>query len=180
MKRFFLLVFAASLFVAACNDANKEGGDIASGADTTKMTQEDKEERNKKIALASVEAINAHNPDGVLKDATPDAIDYGEGSMPPVKGIDSIKVGMKAFLDAFPDYKGENLQAVADGDYVYVSGDWSGTFKKDMMGMKATGKSFKVKDVDIFKFNDEGKMTEHRAIVPWTVIMQQVGAQPPK
>ena len=72
------------------------------------------------------------------------------------------------------------LEAVADGDKVMVYGDWSGTFKNDFMGMKATGKSFKVKDVDIFTLNDEGKITSHRNVLPWSAIMEQVGAKMPK
>ena len=180
MKKFFLSAFLAALFLTACNDAAKDDG-VAGDNQSANASQDDKEERNKKTALASMEAINTtHNVDSILRDATPDAVDYGEGSMPPVKGIDSIKVGFQQFLNAFPDYKGENFHAVADGDYVYVSGDWSGTFQKDLMGAKATGKSFKIKDVDIFRFNDAGKIIEHRAIVPWGVVMQQVGAQMPK
>jgi predicted ester cyclase len=183
MKRFFLLAFTAMTIASACNQSVQDDGAPDAKKDTTAagMSQEDKEERNKKIALSSIDGISSGKADVVLKDVTSDAVDYGEGSMPAVKGIDSIKAGLQGFLNAFPDYKGQNIQAVADGDYVYVSGDWSGTFKNDMMGIKATGKSFKVKDVDIFKFNDEGKMTEHRAIVPFSVIMQQVGAKmPPK
>lgn len=182
MKKVHLLAFAAFLFLAACNDgANNTVADSGNKAgDTTKMTQEDKEERNKKVALESIDAMNAHNPDVVLQNVTADAVDYGDGSMPPVKSMDSVKAGMKAFLAAFPDYKGDNLEAVADGDKVFVYGDWSGTFKNDYMGMKATGKSFKVKDVDIFTFNDDGKMTSHRNVTPWSVSMQQVGAKMPK
>lgn len=181
MKRFFFIAFTL-LAIASCNESVQDDGAPDTKKDTTVagMSVEDKEERNKKTALASINAITTRNVDEILKDATPNSIDYGEGSMPPAKGVDSIKVGLKSFLDAFPDYKGDNLEAVADGDYVYVSGDWSGTFKNDLMGMKATGKSFKVKDVDIFKFNDEGKITEHRAIVPISVVMEKVGAKMPK
>jgi predicted ester cyclase len=82
---------------------------------------------------------------------------------------------MKGWLDAFPDYKGENLMAIADGDKVAVLRDWSGTFKKDFMGMKATGKIFKAKDVDIFTFNDAGKITKHRSVQSMTTLMQQLG-----
>ncbi len=35
------------------------------------------------------------------------------------------------------DYKGENIMYIADGDKVAVYADWSATFKKDFMGMKA-------------------------------------------
>ncbi len=61
-------------------------------------------------------------------------------------------------------YKGENLRYYADGDYVLVHGDWSGIFKNDLMGLKATGQPIKFKDVDIFKLNEEGKVTEHSSI----------------
>lgn len=181
MKRFFFIAFAM-VTILSCNESMHDNGATDNKKDTTAagMSKEDKEERNKKTALASINAINSRNADEVLKDATPNSIDYGEGSMPPVKGIDSIKAGMKMFFNAFPDYKGDNAQAVADGDWVYVSADWTGTFKNDLMGIKATGKSFKIKDVDMFKFDDEGKITEHRATVPMSVMMEQVGAKMPK
>jgi len=67
--------------------------------------------------------------------------------------------------------------AIAEGNQVAVFGDWSGTFKGDLMGMKPTGKSAKWKDVDIYTFNDEGKITEHRSIQSMTSILWQVGAK---
>jgi hypothetical protein len=45
------------------------------------------------------------------------------------------------------------------------------------MGMKPTGKSFKVKDVDLFTFNDEGKITEHRSVQSGKTMMDMVGAK---
>lgn len=180
MKRFFL-VAATAISLAACNQTVQDDGAADAKSDTTSkaMSAEDKEERNKKTALASINGINDHNVDAALKDATPDAIDYSDGSMAPIKSVDSIKPGLKAYLESFPDYKAENIKAVADGDWVYVSADWSGTFKKDFMGIKATNKSFKVKDVERFKFNDDGKITEHYATVPNRWVMDQVGAKVP-
>ena len=69
--------------------------------------------------------------------------------------------------------------AVADGDYVIVYGTWTGTWKNDFMGMKATGKSFKVNDADIFKFNDAGKMMEHRSVQSMKTIAMQIGMKMP-
>ena len=45
------------------------------------------------------------------------------------------------------------------------------------MGMKATGKSFKYWDGDLFTFNSDGKITEHRGIQSSMVPMMQVGAK---
>jgi predicted ester cyclase len=71
---------------------------------------------------------------------------------------------MKMWIANTTDYQGEDLEAVADGNKVHIYGDWSGAFKNDFMGMKVAGKKFKVKDVDIFTFNDEGKITEHSSV----------------
>jgi hypothetical protein len=38
-----------------------------------------------------------------------------------------------------------------------------------------TGKTAKFKDVDIFTFDDNGKMTSHRNIYPMGAFMMQVG-----
>jgi predicted SnoaL-like aldol condensation-catalyzing enzyme len=176
MKQLFLLAIAA-FFFAACN--NQASSNNKMGDSTMANGQESKQERNKKVALASVEAINAHNVDEALKDAAADITDYGDGSMGVIKGKDSIKAAISQWLAAFPDVKGENLKAAADGDLVMVWGVWGGTFKKDFMGMKATGKSYKAPDVDIFTFNDEGKITEHHGVQSGATIMMQVGAKMP-
>lgn len=183
MKK-FLIPSIMMLVMASCQDqatvdSYPTKSDSAAAATAEGSSAEAKEERNKQTALASVNAMLAKNLDSAMKDVTADAIDYGDGSGPAIKSKDSVKTMMQAFLAAFPDYKGENLMATADGDYVLVVGEWSGTFKGDFYGAKPTGKSFKVKDVDIFKFNDEGKIIEHRSIYPWASMMQSIGAKFP-
>ena len=158
MKQMFLLLAVTALAFTACNNAKTSNDETKVKDETMNASdasnEEAKEERNKKTAMASVEGFSAHNVDAVFKDAAPDAVDYGDGSMPPIKGVDSGKVMVNMWMKAFPDVKGSDLKAVADGDWVMVWGTWSGTWKNDFMGQKATGKSFKVKDVDIFRFND--------------------------
>ena len=178
MKKFFLLMAMSAIFLTSCNNEKKEDK-----KDDNKMTSgaESKAEKNKATALASVMGVNAHDANAMLKEATADAMDYGDGSMPPTKGIDSIKAGINAWFGAFPDVKGENFMALTDdGTHVAVFADWTGTFKNDFMGMKATGKSYKLKDVDIFTFNEAGKITEHRSVQSNMVMSSQVGMVPPK
>ncbi len=114
--------------------------------------------------METVRAVMNKNIEEAVKNIDPNAVDYFDGSAPPIKGIDSIRAGMNMWMNNVEDYKGENLEAVADGNKVFIYGDWSGKFKGDFMGMKVGGKKFKAKDVDIFTFNDEGKMTEHRSV----------------
>ncbi len=56
-----------------------------------------------------------------------------------------------------------------------VHGDWGGTFKNDLMGIKATGKPVKFKDVDIFKLNDEGKIIEHSSVQNLGMVLMASG-----
>jgi predicted ester cyclase len=178
MKRLFITVTVLACITAACNNNPPTSTTAATdSAATMSSSKNDMLEKNKETALASVQAFNNHNVDEALKNVTADAVDYADGSTPAVKGIDSIKAGAQMFMKAFPDVKGENLMAIAEGNKVAVFGDWSGTFKGEMMGMKPTNKSYKVKDVDVFTFNDEGKITEHRSVQSMQTIMMQVGAK---
>ena len=183
-KVFLLLAVSTALFTACQTSPTKEGTEAGdtSRSDTTSAAGmgENKEERNKKIMMASFDAMASHNVNEMLKDCAPDCVDYGDGSMPPVKGKDSIAKMINMWMDAFPDNKGNDLKFVADGDWVMVWGEWTGTFKSDFMGMKATNKSYKMKDVDIFKMNDAGQVIEHHNVQSPNTMMRQVGMTPPK
>ena len=179
MKNVLLIVATGLLFLSACNE-NKSTTDATADkmdSTSTQNTKESKEERNKQIVLESLKGVTSGNVDATLKDAAPDMVDYGDGEMSPMKGLDSVKAGLSMWLSSVKDYKVDNEIAVADGDYVFVYGDWSGTFKNDFMKMKTAGKSFKVKDVDIFKLNDEGKIIEHRGVQSFNTLLSQVKAK---
>ena len=183
MKKIFVAAFTA-LLLSACNDAANNATtashDSADSNTTGTNSEEAKEVRNKQTALASIEGFrNGGNLDVILKDIDKDVVDYGEGSMAPLKSVDSIKANLKMWMAAVPDYKGTDFVAVADGDYVMVYGTWTGTWKNDLMGMKATGKAFKVKDVDIFKFNEAGKIVEHRGVQSNYEAARQLGMKLP-
>ena len=186
MTRFFYLICAGAIAITACtNNSNVKGmsGKDSPGADM-KMSSSDnaaetKEERNKQIVMQSLESVSKHDAMGVLKDAVPEVIDYNDGSMPAFKGKDTTNVMISNWMKAFPDVKGENLNAVADGDWVVVWGDWSGTWKGDFMGQKANGKSYKIRDADIFRLNDDGKITEHHTLSTWPAIAAQTGMKMP-
>lgn len=163
-------------FMAACEQKpdNASSATSDTSAVSAASSAEQMEEKNKETALASARAVGSGNIEEGFTHVAADAVEYGDGSGPVVRGKDSTIAMIKNFFVSFPDYKGENLEAVADGNKVFVYGDWSGTFKKDFMGMKATGKPFKIKDVDIFTFNDKGEITEHRSVQSWETMMAQV------
>ena len=174
MKRIFLMMLTSVMLLTACDSDKKDDKE-----DDDKMdnSTEAKEEKNKQTALNSINALLAGDIDGAVKDAAADVTDFGDGSMAPVKGIDSIKAGLHLWRDNMSDYKAVNMVALADGDHVAVFGEWSSTFKADMMGMKMAGKSVKINDVDLFKFNSEGKIIEHRNIQSSAEMLRQLGME---
>jgi predicted ester cyclase len=173
-----LLVFIVlSVIIMSCNNNNPSARSNIDSVASARSAKDSILERNKATALASVQAFSTGKMDEAFKDVTPDAMDYGDGTMAPIKGVDSIKSMIRGFMAAFPDYKGENFLVIGDGDHVAVFGDYTGTFKKPFMGIKPTGKTFKVKDVDLFTFNNDGKITEHRSVQAGSTIMDMVGAR---
>jgi predicted ester cyclase len=177
MTRLLAMLAVVCLLASNCTNSpsttySQDSGK-AGGADKMGSTSE-KLEKNRATALACVQGFINHDPNAVLKDCSPDFVDYGDGSTPPMKGMDSCKAAIQSFMTAFPDIKGENLMTVAENDHVAVFGDWSGTFKGKLMNMPPTGKSFKLKDVDLFTFNDNGQITSHRSIQSNAAMMMQV------
>src|SRR5215208_3570475 len=115
MKTRLFLSFGLLGF-AICNvtqvSAQNTGNSIAST--TKKLSQADKEERNKKIALANAEAIHVGDVAAASKNLPPDIINYGNGNIPPQKGKEAVTASLRMFIGAFPIDKIDNVVAVAD------------------------------------------------------------------
>lgn len=172
MKRIFLLWLLVTL-ITSCENSQNASANPAAG---NLLLLKEKEERNKQIVLKRLKAMDSGRADSVIRDESTDVnfIDYRDGSQPPKKGIEVARADLQEWLNAFPDYNGKNFLAVADGDVVMVYGEWTGTWKNDFKGMKATGKSFTLNEVDIFRLNDQGKVMEHREIQSIVTIAKQV------
>jgi SnoaL-like polyketide cyclase len=125
------------LIISACNGKAQENE-----SKSTQAIHENKEEKNKQVALECVRAWSSGNMDLILSHTAKDAVDYGDGSTPPARGIDTMKMFMNQWRFAVNEYKSSNQLAVSDSDYVFVYADWNGSFKTDFMGMKRKGKSF--------------------------------------
>lgn len=156
-----MLLFAIAAVMASCNNEKKDMGDKK---ESTVASTETKQERNKKVIMASMEAFAKRDIDAMVKDAAPGYTDFGDETTPPSTNLDSTKAFIKMLVGSIENYNASNAQLIADGDYVFYYADWNGTFKKDFMGFKATGKTIKYKDCDIFKLNEEGKITEHHSV----------------
>lgn len=175
MKSLIAVLAVAFLFIA-CNQNSGNQADTLS-TDTTAVVKETPEEKNIKIIAEAMVALNAHDSAKLISMMSDDAVDYGDGTQPPLKSRDSMRASISTFLTAFPDYKADNLKYFANGNEVVVLGDYSGTFKNDLGKVKATGKSFKLSDADIFTLNDSGKVTSHRFVYPNSALFAQISGK---
>jgi len=173
MKKLLLSGFLFCIVFLACKSKQETASAPPAEADASTAAVT-KQERNKQVVMKSIDDYLKGDIDAMMSTSTVDGVDYGDGSMHEIKGLDSMKSSIKSWLANFESYKGENLHAYASGDSVLVLGDWSGKFKTDFMGMKTAGKTFKVTDVDIFEMTDDGKIKSHRAVQSFNTIMSQM------
>ena len=87
------------------------------------------------------------------------------------KGIGEFWSGFK---EAFPDVALEPVQVVATDEFVTAVLDVTGTHRGEFLGHAATGRSFKVRGIQVGRFVD-GRMTERWGATDTLGILQQLG-----
>lgn len=120
--------------------------------------------------IAMFNAANFVAPDFVDHAMPPDA-----WAQMPGDGVARFQSAIQMFKASFPDSKFVPSIVVAEGEYVMAYGETMGTFKGDFMGLKHNDKMFKYNDVDIVKFNKEGKATAHWSVQDASVMWMQLG-----
>ena len=97
-------------------------------------------------------------------------------------GLAPSKDGVKSFfrmqLAGFPDLRLDVADVIADGDKVVARVRYTGTQDGEFMGMPATGTSVDVQLIDIFRFDDDGRVIEHWGVIDLLTMMQQLGGVP--
>ncbi len=127
--------------------------------------------QNKAACLKVYECLNNKDFDCMGELMADDMVEYAAPE--PVQGKDNVMQGLREYFDAF-DMQITPDKMVAEGNTVMILITASGTWKKDFMGMKATGKSFRMQDVDILEFDDAGKVKAHWSVQDPMVMMSQV------
>jgi predicted ester cyclase len=159
MKR--ALVFIAALAAAGCSSVHS----AAKMADDNKATVQRFLERATKGDLSVVD--ETFDPAFVDHEAMP--------GVPPTR--EGVKQTFKILLKAYPDMKLNVLHLVAEGDYVVVHHQTTGTNTGEFMGMPATGKAVKFDEMHLVRFAN-GKMIEHWGVEDAMTMMQQLGLAP--
>jgi steroid delta-isomerase-like uncharacterized protein len=106
-----------------------------------------------------------------------DFVDHNPPGPDIAPGREGLKQVFTAFRSAFPDMKGTLDDQVAEGDKVVSRLTFSGTHQGDYLGMPATGKSFSIEAVEIFRFED-GMIAERWGQADRIGMMQQLGLAP--
>lgn len=118
-------------------------------------------------------AVNGHDAALATDLFSPGFVDHAPwpGHTPDAAGFTA---GLAEMTEAFPDFRVEVLQTVAQGNMVTwrfaVSGSQLGSF----MGAPATGKTFNIEAVDILRI-EEGRIAEHWGVMDSATMMEQLG-----
>lgn len=134
-------------------------------------------DRNRDTMLRFYDAITAHDIDAVGDCLAEDNVAH---CIPEEFGQtreDYLKFMQMAF-EAFPDFRYEALEVVAEDDNVAARFRNTGTHEGEFMGIPATGRALKLEGSDFCRFNDHGKIGAHWAYADNLEFMQQLGVIP--
>jgi predicted ester cyclase len=123
-------------------------------------------EENKAMVRRLLEAINTGNMDVVDELFTPE-----------VAG--QAKQGFTAFRSAFPDWREEIVDVVAEEDKVMGRFKCSGTHRGEMMGIAPTGRHMEVDEVYFLRV-ENGKFVEFWGLEDNLSRIRQLGLLPPR
>ena len=137
-------------------------------------------EENKAIAHRLYEeVINTGDLDRAEELLTPDFVEHEEVPVPAdLPGIDAFKQLFSMIRGAFPDFRMDVQDMIAEGDKVVARIIGHGTHQGEFMGISPTSNRIEMSAIDIFRI-EGGKIAEHWGNADNLGMMQQLGAIPP-
>jgi predicted ester cyclase len=115
-------------------------------------------------------AGQVHPPQKIIEARiSPQTVKQGDGSV--LRGIDSFQEHVRQHREAFPDWKEEIQQIVAEGDLVVLHFVSTGTNAGSWRGSPATGRKIRIHEMSILRIED-GKIAE-QWLLPSIFSMQQ-------
>lgn len=134
---------------------------------------EDRAQANLETQGKLAEIIGGEQYDRLSEVLSDDFVDHDPAPDQPA-GAAGIGVFWKTFQSGVSDLQLEPVQVIASEDYVTAVLDVSGTHTGDLMGHEATNKSFKVRGIQVARFQD-GKMVERWGSTDQAGMFQQLG-----
>lgn len=120
------------------------------------------------------EVVSGGDLDRIDEFISADVIEHEEvPGQPP--GRDGVRAFFEMTHSAFPDFRVEIEQLLAEGDTVVIHSRFLGTHEGEFMGIPATGRAMDMAVIDIVRVAD-GKIIEHWGISDTMALMQRLGA----
>src|SRR5260221_10416507 len=121
------------------------------------------------------EVINPGDLERADRYITPDRPDH-DPNLPPemTRDREGFKLFFRTFRAAFPDQKFSIDFMLAEDDKVMAIGSVEATHQGEFFGFPASGKHFKVRNIDICRFNADGMIAEHWGLLDRAAMMQQL------
>jgi steroid delta-isomerase-like uncharacterized protein len=130
-----------------------------------------------KVAIAReflARVFNDHKPELAIEYFTPQMTWHG-GSLGTISGAENVTGLLQTFIGALPDLNAVEQDVVASDDLVAMRLVVSATHKGDLLGMPATGKPVRWDAVDIYRVDDDGKISEEWASDDMAAFASQLG-----
>ncbi len=133
-------------------------------------------EANKALIRSLVETVFTRRDLDALGNYFADPL-RGINQMAVPESLEQVKGYFRAYLDAFPDLEASIDGLMGENDLIALRLDLKGTHQGTFMGAPATGKSFAVSSMHVFRITD-GRITERWEWVDLTALFRQLGVQP--
>jgi steroid delta-isomerase-like uncharacterized protein len=101
--------------------------------------------------------------------------DYIQHNPLVAQGSKGFKEFFSTWFASVPDWTYTLKKMAVEGNEVWAYGTYSGTLKKDWLGIPASGQKYAVDAVDIFRIQD-GKLAEHWDVMDIYGLFKQLGA----
>jgi steroid delta-isomerase-like uncharacterized protein len=137
------------------------------------------EENKEVVRRFFTEVLNAGNLDHAKTLVTADYVEHQRlpGAAEGRQGIEIARAFLSMMRGAFPDYRFDIEDLIAEGDKVVARLTVSGTHLGEMMGLAPTGKHVRTSGIEVFRLQD-GRLAEHWATFDALGMLQQLGLRP--
>jgi predicted ester cyclase len=134
-------------------------------------------DQNKEIVRRFVDEYQTRASEAAFAELLdPDVLDH---SRPPgiAPGAGGVRQQFDGFRAAFPDFRAEILDQVAEADKVVTYKVFHGTHEGELWGIPPTGRQVEIAVIDIVRIRD-GRIAEHWNVVDQLGLMRQLGVMP--
>ncbi len=123
------------------------------------------------------ERFNAHDVSDFDERIAPDFVNHNAAPGTP-KGPEGQRQVIARLLEAFPDLHFEMEEVFVADNRVAILGWMSGTQDGQFGPFPASGMKYRARHIHTFRFDDQGRMTEHLAVRDDVSMLQQLGHLP--